>query len=243
MRRLLPFILFLVISHPAFAQRVSVDGVSAPIFGAVTAATVNTGNGDAEVYLQNQNLRTTDTVRLGALNLGTAGAGAGVTVGNGTFIITGDGSGTDEVATIDLNSNNTITISSTSGVTTFNLGTIVATSGGYYLGGQLFASDTAPTISSGFGTSPSITAQNGTQAFRIDVGTGGTATGGVIGLPAATTGWNCYVNNTTVTANDHYIKQSASTTTTATIVNIDFSTGAAAAIGASNILAASCFAF
>lgn len=42
---------------------------------------------------------------------------------------------------------------------------------------------TAPTISSGFGTSPSIANNNGTGAFTINVGTGGTATSGVISLP------------------------------------------------------------
>ena len=59
-------------------------------------------------------------------------------------------------------------------------------------GGTLALSSTAPTISSGFGTDPSITEDNGPIAFRIDVGTGAAASAGVIGLPTASTGWNCF---------------------------------------------------
>ncbi len=60
---------------------------------------------------------------------------------------------------------------------------------------NIVASGAAPTISSGFGTSASIIQQNGTQAFEINVGTGGTATSGVIGLPAAVNGWSCQVSD------------------------------------------------
>jgi hypothetical protein len=73
---------------------------------------------------------------------------------------------------------------------------------------------TAPTISSGFGTSPSIAANNGTAAFTVNVGTGGTAYAGVIGLPmhvaatgdgqgtqGATNGWVCQCTDlSTITA-------------------------------------------
>ena len=104
-------------------------------------------------------------------------------------------------------------------------------------------SRTAPTISSGFGTSPSVTANNGTAAFRINVGTGGTATSGVIGLPTAANGWNCYATDiTTNSASVFLTKQTASTTTTATLGNFNTS-AAATAWTASDILAVSCFAF
>jgi hypothetical protein len=56
---------------------------------------------------------------------------------------------------------------------------------------NLLLSTAAPTISSGFGTSPSIVQQNGTAAFEVNVGTGGAATSGVIGLPTAANGWSC----------------------------------------------------
>lgn len=110
---------------------------------------------------------------------------------------------------------------------------------------NLLLSNAAPTISSGFGTSPSISANNGTAAFRVNVGTGGTATSGVIGMPTATTGWNCNVDNFTA-AGAHVAyntRQTASTTTSVTVENQTTSTGAAVAWAASNILQLSCFAY
>ena len=113
------------------------------------------------------------------------------------------------------------------------------------LGANLALSSAAPTISSGFGTGPSVTA--GTAAsFRVDVGTGGTATAGVIGLPTATTGWNCAVEDlTATTANvaDHRTVQLSSTTATATVENQVISSGAAVAWTASDVLGVQCTAF
>jgi len=64
------------------------------------------------------------------------------------------------------------------------------------INGNLIISSTAPTIASGFGTSPSIVAAN-TAAFRIVVGSGGTDSLGTITFPAASTGWVCSVQNIT----------------------------------------------
>lgn len=77
----------------------------------------------------------------------------------------------------------------------------------------------APTISSGFGSSPSIANNNGTGAFVVNVGTGGTATSGVIGLPAATTGWILHCIDITAAAGHTGLRtvQTASTTNSATI--------------------------
>lgn len=102
-------------------------------------------------------------------------------------------------------------------------------------GGVLLFSINAPTITSGFGTAPSVVANNGTAAFTINVGTGGTATGGVIGLPTATTGWVVHVVNitnpsTSVTA------QTAGTVSGVTITNFSRTTGLAGAWAASDIL-------
>lgn len=120
---------------------------------------------------------------------------------------------------------------------------LVTAFGGIALGSaiRLVISATAPTISSGFGTSPTISTTGTTAAFRINVGTGGTATSGVIGLPAATAGWNCFCSDITTPATAHQCKQTASTTTTATIAN--YNAGALTAWTASDILAVSCFAF
>jgi hypothetical protein len=113
------------------------------------------------------------------------------------------------------------------------------------LGADLAFSSAAPTISSGFGTGPSVTAGTA-AAFRVDVGTGGTASDGVIALPTATNGWNCEVENlTATTANIGNIRtvQLSSTTTTATVESQTVNTGAAAAWTAGDILALSCTAF
>jgi hypothetical protein len=108
---------------------------------------------------------------------------------------------------------------------------------------NLLVSNAAPTISSGFGTSPSVSSNNGTAAFRVNVGTGGTATSGVIGLATAPNGWNCWCNDITTNSTTIFLcKQTASSTTTATIGNFN-DVAVAAAWGASNILAVSCFAF
>lgn len=98
---------------------------------------------------------------------------------------------------------------------------------------------TAPTIASGFGTSPSVVVSNGTAAFTINVGTGGSATSGVITLPAATTGWVLHIENLTAqAANRASVRtcQTASTTTSATIQNQNVATGAATAWAASDVL-------
>jgi hypothetical protein len=113
------------------------------------------------------------------------------------------------------------------------------------LGPNLALSNASPTISSGFGTGPSVTA--GTAAsFRVNVGTGGAASAGVIGMPTAATGWNCAVQNQTgVAANraDQRTVQTASATNTVSVQNQTISTGAALVWTASDILSLACIAF
>lgn len=102
--------------------------------------------------------------------------------------------------------------------------------------GHLADSATAPTVSSGFGTSPTIPSNNGTTAFTINVGTGGTATGGVVGLPAATTGWSLHCDDVTTQSTNVFItKQTATSTTTATLTQYN-TAGTATAWVASDIL-------
>lgn len=108
---------------------------------------------------------------------------------------------------------------------------------------NLAVSSTAPTISSGFGTSPSIVASNGTAAFQVNVGTGGTASSGVIGLPAATNGWSCSVADVTTQSTSVFLtKQTASTTTSVTVTNYN-TAGAATAWVASDKLNFLCMAY
>jgi hypothetical protein len=108
---------------------------------------------------------------------------------------------------------------------------------------SLLYSTTAPTVSSGFGASPSVSANNGTAAFRVNVGTGGTAVSGVVGLPTATTGWNCFAQDVTTFSTTVFVTRvTASTTTTVTIGNFNTS-AAAAAWAASDVIELSCFAY
>lgn len=110
--------------------------------------------------------------------------------------------------------------------------------------GSMFLSRTAPTVSSGFGTTPLIVNANGTAFFQVNVGTGGVATAGVVGLPAAAHNWNCTVQNLTAHAGNRAddTVQTASTTTTVTVQNQTKSTGAALAWTASDVLQLSCMA-
>ncbi len=114
----------------------------------------------------------------------------------------------------------------------------------FRFGSKALVINSTPTISSGFGTSPSVSAGTNSASFRIDVGTGGAATTGVIGLPTATTGWNCFCSDiTTTTATVDVCKQIGSgNTTTVTIGNFT-SAGIAGAWVASDILIVHCFGY
>lgn len=104
-------------------------------------------------------------------------------------------------------------------------------------------STTAPTIGSGFGTSPTIVASNGTAAFQVNVGTGGTASSGVITMPAAVNGWSCSAADVTTQSSSVFLtKQTASTTTSVTITNYN-TAGAATAWVASDKINMMCMAF
>jgi hypothetical protein len=107
--------------------------------------------------------------------------------------------------------------------------------------GHVWFFTTAPTISSGFGTSPSVVANNGTLAFTINVGTGGTASSGVITLPGASTGWVCFFSDQT-TPGANLTKQTANTTTSVSVTNYNTS-GTATAWSANDVLIAHCDAF
>ena len=113
---------------------------------------------------------------------------------------------------------------------------------GFSATSQPLITNQAPTISSGFGTSPSIVASNGTASFSVNVGTGGTATSGVIGLPSATHGWACQASDVTTTSSSVFMtKQTGTTQTTVTLT--DFNTSAVAtAWVASDVLQVSCLA-
>lgn len=130
----------------------------------------------------------------------------------------------------------------------FDLSADVVTFGGtvataqYNVAARLAISPTAPTVS-GFCTSPTVPANNGTAAFTIQPGTicAGISTG-TITLPAATTAWACTIQNVTTPAS-YVIGQTGGTTTTATITNYSRTTGLAIAWNDSDVHRVSCMAY
>lgn len=101
-------------------------------------------------------------------------------------------------------------------------------------------SNTPPTISSGFGSGAAIATANGTVAFDVNVGTGGSASSGVIGLPNTTHFWACDATDiTTQSTNVFYTKQTARSATSATFTNYN-TAGAATAWAASDHLSIKC---
>jgi hypothetical protein len=105
------------------------------------------------------------------------------------------------------------------GVTAFGNGGPSNTSGtvalsAINLGAVLAISGTAPTVTSGFGTTPgTIVGGSTTLTFRVLVGAGAATTAGVIGLPTATTFWNCWLYDQTTPLD--ITRQTASTTASA----------------------------
>jgi len=107
--------------------------------------------------------------------------------------------------------------------------------GSNFFWSNLLMSQTAPTISSGFGTLPSIVKSNGTAVFTVNVGTGGTATTGVVAFPAASNGWACTVRD--LTSNSSFVTdQTATTTTTVSVQNYSRTTGLPIAWTASDVI-------
>lgn len=89
------------------------------------------------------------------------------------------------------------------------------------------------TITSGFGTSPSFAFNKVPKEIQVTIGTGGTATTGVLGMPTALTGWDCKATdlNTSIVT-----RETAYTTTSVTFT-------AASAWTAGDKLLISCGAF
>jgi len=111
----------------------------------------------------------------------------------------------------------------------------------FQMGGNLIATSTAlPTIGSGFGTSPTISASN-TMAFKIVVGTGGAASGSIT-LPTATNGWMGFAADVT-NGSTLFLQLTASSATSVTFTSYSVTTGAAANMSAGDIVLVNCFAY
>jgi hypothetical protein len=111
---------------------------------------------------------------------------------------------------------------------------------GYYVNGQPTCVNATPTISSGFGTGPSVVSGTSPCSFQVNVGTGGAASSGVIALNfTASNGWACAVHDVT-TPTTNLTDQTASSTTTVTVTNYVRTTGVAGAWTASDKLMMTC---
>lgn len=108
---------------------------------------------------------------------------------------------------------------------------------------NLLVSSTAPTIASGFGSGPSVVVSNGTAAFKINVGTGGAASSGVLTMPAANTGWNCFVAPAGAPQAAAVIYASPTSSTSVTLKNYTLTTGSSLAWTSGTVLQVSCFAY
>lgn len=136
-----------------------------------------------------------------------------------------------------------------SGISGFGTGAQGSIAGGIQLAsiglssGHISHSATAPTIASGFGSSPSIPANNGTAAFTVNVGTGGVASSGVITMPTATTGWACTANPTGAPQAAAVTDSAPTSTTSITLTNYTVSTGIALAWPAGTVLEVICVGY
>jgi|ERR1700693_1271476 len=110
--------------------------------------------------------------------------------------------------------------------------------------GRIVESTTAPSISSGFCTSPTIGTAFNTMAFTINVGSscGGTTTG-VVTMPTASHGWACSINDlTTISTTNQLTKVTATTTTSVTVATYT-DAAAAGAWTAADVLQFICAAY
>ena len=108
------------------------------------------------------------------------------------------------------------------------------------IGNNLVASTTLPTISSGFGTGPTVTASN-TFCFKIVVGTGGAANG-TISLPTATNGWLAFAADVT-SGSSLFLQLTGSTATSVTFTSYSVTTGAAANMSAGDVILVNAMAY
>jgi hypothetical protein len=111
----------------------------------------------------------------------------------------------------------------------------------FQIGGTTIAtSSTLPTLGSGWGTSPTISATN-TLCFKIVVGTGGAANGSIT-LPTATNGWLGFAADVTG-GSTLFLQLTASSTTSVTFISYSVTTGAAANMSAGDVILVNCFAY
>jgi hypothetical protein len=108
------------------------------------------------------------------------------------------------------------------------------------INGNLVATSTLPTIGSGFGTGPTITASS-TFVFKVVVGTGGAANGSIT-LPTAPNGWLAFAADVT-SGSTLFLQLTASSATSVTFTSYSVTTGAAANMSAGDIVLVNAIAY
>jgi hypothetical protein len=119
-----------------------------------------------------------------------------------------------------------------------------AQSTGLLTAGKLLWGKAAPTIAGAGcgGSAASIADSNGSASFAINVGTAPTSAGCSVTLPTASTAWNCWANDITTNSTSVFlVKQTARSTTGATLVNFS-DVAVATAPTANDIWTVHCFA-
>lgn len=111
----------------------------------------------------------------------------------------------------------------------------VQSTGNYAIGPVPFVTVTTPTLTAGFGTSPSVVSSNGSAAFTINVGTGGTANTGTVTLGAASTGYAASCSDITNPASAVTV-QTGGSSSTITLANYARTTGLLTAWAASDVI-------
>ena len=159
------------------AGQVSIVGPSAARVWTAPDAAISIARIDAAQTLTGTQTMATDVV------LTSATAGVRLTGGNGLLTIKGEGDGTDEDLTVNLNSANTATVSSSTSVDTINFSAInLLTTGAIHGAVEVIGDDTSLSAAQCYG---SINDTNGTETIT---------------LPAAVVGMNVliYSNDATV---------------------------------------------
>jgi hypothetical protein len=93
------------------------------------------------------------------------------------------------------------------------------------------------TIASGFGSGAGLSESAGYEAFDVNVGTGGTASSGVITLPLAANQWNCLASDLTTPSNN---TRTYPTSTTSVTISGYNAAGVSTPWGANDVIGIQC---
>jgi hypothetical protein len=104
----------------------------------------------------------------------------------------------------------------------------------------ILANSTVPTVASGFGTSPTIPHGTSTAWFQVNVGTGGTASSGVLTLPAATNGWGCNAVESAANIATLVTRVAPTSVTSVTLSSVSATTGLSTPWPASDVVTLTC---